>query len=365
MKLSIGYICSSESWGGLEMNQVRNAQWMDGRGHKVVFFGIENSSVHKAVLECSLEFVAIPRHKKYYDQSAGKNLANLLRKHSISHLIVRATRDMSVSAIAKRKLRGELHLSYFMEMQLGVKKTNLLHTLRFKSFDLWSCPLNWLAEQVRTMTNFDSNKITVIPSGLDLSTFGRLKTKEEARKELELPQEPLIIGLIGRFDIQKGQLLLIEALSKAQNKEFKICFLGEPNKEDNSDYANQMEQMVKEKNLENRVFIRPFRKDVTTFYNAIDAFVMATKAETFGMVTIEAMSCGTPVIASNAGGSPEILNFGEFGYLFETLNSDSLAEKLDAFCEHPLKFSPEKLMAETIKYDHVLVCEQVEKELTK
>ncbi len=123
---------------------------------------------------------------------------------------------------------------------------------------------------------------------------------------------------------------------------------------------NKMRAMILQYSLQDRVFIRPFRKDISTFFNAVDVFVMASKAETFGMVTIESMACGTPVIASNAGGSPEILDNGKFGILFKPLDSESLANKIEYFRRHNRKFDPEALRNESKKYDHHLVCEKVE-----
>jgi glycosyltransferase involved in cell wall biosynthesis len=91
---------------------------------------------------------------------------------------------------------------------------------------------------------------------------------------------------------------------------------------------------------------------------------MASKAETFGMVAIESMAFGIPVIASNAGGSPEILDFGKFGLLFESLNAESLANQMNHFSTYPNQFTKEALRAEAQKYDHSSVCEEVEKALS-
>lgn len=362
MKTKIGYLCSSVSWGGLEMNQLRNAGWMQERGHEVVLFCRENAPIaEKAALQ-QIPVVFIGQHRKYYDFKAGKKLAKQLKQQQVSHLVLRDNRDMSVAVIAKRIARN-IHLSYFMEMQLGVNKKNLLHTLRFSYIDLWSCPLNWLAEQVQTMTRFNASKIRVIPSGLDLEPFQKTLDMHAARTLLELPQDRKIVGLIGRFDPQKGQLLLLEALQSVTDREACVCLLGEPTRGEGLAYFRQIETMIGENNWENRVFIRPFREDIAAFYKAMDAFVMASKAETFGMVTIESMASGTPVIGSNAGGTTEILQWGEAGYLFEPLNAESLAKKIDEFLQEPTAFTPQMLIELAQAYDHQKVCTQVEEAL--
>jgi glycosyltransferase involved in cell wall biosynthesis len=90
---------------------------------------------------------------------------------------------------------------------------------------------------------------------------------------------------------------------------------------------------------------------------------MASKAETFGMVTVESIAAGTTVIASNAGGSPEILGFGRLGLLFEPMNASSLAAQMTNFMENPFKFHPKSLTDEARKYDYNKMCEKVEKAL--
>jgi glycosyltransferase involved in cell wall biosynthesis len=359
--MKIGYLCSSNSWGGLEMNHLRNAVWMKDRLHEVVILCVESSPLHQRALQESLPIILIDRHRKYYDFKAGKKLAEIIENERISHLMIRDNRDVSVSAIAKRNAKKHpFHLSYFMEMQLGVKKTNIFHTLRFRKIDLWSCPLNWLKSQVETMTKMDKSKVVVIPSGLDLSIFQTELSQADARALLELPADKKILGMIGRFDPAKGQLLLLEALKSIQDPSVCVCLLGEPTRNEGSEYFEQLKSIIKENKLGNRVFIRPFRDDIVTFYRAIDAFVMASKAETFGMVTIEAMASETPTIGSNAGGTPEILGQGKFGYLFETLDVNSLTEIIEQFLKSN-HISKEVLIQEAKKYDHHLVCSAIEK----
>lgn len=361
MKSKVAYLCSSVSWGGLEMNHLRNAKWMQDRGYEVCVIGIENTPFHQRCHEMNLPFQPIDLHKKYYDFSAGKKLASLLKKQQFTHLIIRHTRDMSITANVKFRLKNAIHTSYFMEMQLGVKKTNFLHTLRFKYIDLWSCPLLWLKKQVETMTRF-KNELMVIPSGLELLPFSAMPSPSKAREELNLPEKTLLFGLVGRFDPQKGQLLLLEAMQKIKNLPFGIVLLGEPTKNEGMEYTEKIQAIAKQ--FPEKVFIRPFRKDIRPFYSAVDWFVMATKAETFGMVTIESLAAGTPVLGSNAGGTPEILKNETGGKLFESMNPDDLAQKMKEILSNQQHFDSESLKNMAKTYHHQSVCEKVEKALS-
>ena len=357
--IHLAYLCSSVSWGGLEMNQLKNALWMQERGNNVLMICKENSPVAQSCLSVGIAVAYIEEHRKYYDFRAGIKLATILNQSLITHLIIRDTRDLSVSVIAKRKANHKVHLCYFMEMQMGVSKKNLFHTIRYKGLDAWCCPLNGLVNQVKTLTRIDKNKIHFIPSALDLSRFSNNVTKESARNILDLPQNHITIGLSGRFDPFKGHLLLLEAINQLENKKINVCFLGEATKGSGQEYTEQINQTIEKYNLTDRVFIRPFRQDIEVFYAAIDLFIMASKAETFGMVTIEAMASGVPVIASNGGGSPEILGEGKYGRLFEPLNAKSLSEQIKAFLEQE-KIDKSILLDAVSIYDHHKVCEKVE-----
>lgn len=361
----IGYLCGSESWGGLEMNQWRNARWMRDRGHEVVLFGRQGSELQRYCEQDGLPFVAIGQHKKYYDFSAARKLSRLLQTHDVHHLIIRDVRDMSVSAAAKFLGKHAFKLHYFMEMQLGVSKRNLLHTIRFRQLDTWSCPLNWLAEQVRTLTKMPHEKIVVIPSGLELAPLREAPDKITSHCMLGLPSDKLLIGLAGRFDPQKGQLLLLEAIQQLDRKDVGIVLLGAPTHGEGERYHQRMLELIASSGMSERVYVRPFRKDIGVFYKAVDAFVMASKAETFGMVTIESMACGTPVIGSNAGGTPELLQYGKLGYLFEPLSAPDLARALNDFLDEPQRFDRDLLQDAMQRFDHNLVCEKVEKRLYK
>lgn len=332
---------------------------MQDLGYSVLILCVEGTPVHQRATEMELPVQLIRYHRKYYDVGAAKELRKILQNANVTHLIVRATRDLSIAANVGRKMGSALHVSYFMEMQMGVKKTHFLHTLRYRQIDLWSCPLPYLAEQVRTMTHF-RNQLVIIPSGIELAPFEKDKNPEACRELLNLPQDRFLFGLIGRFDPQKGQMLVLQALKQAEDLPCDLVFLGEPTVGEAEAYYQELLQIIEENGWKQRVHLRPYRKDTATFYHAIDALIMATKAESIGMVTIETLACGIPVIGSNKGGTPEILQEGKAGILFESEDATDLARALRSMMEELASFKAEDLRAAVQANDHLTVCRQVE-----
>ncbi|HZH87438.1 MAG TPA: glycosyltransferase [Brumimicrobium sp.] len=357
----IAYFCPSKSWGGLEMNQLRNAEWMSNRGHKVLILTQENSKIHHEAIQLDIPVDFVKSHRKYYDVVNAWRLLKKIKQHQISHLIIRDPKDMSLCAMAKSWHFNKLFLAYFMEMQIGIPKLDFLHTLRYSKFDLWSCPLPWLQKQVLELTKFPETKTEVIPSGLELDKYFNAPVSNQAKQILELDTSKEYIGLVGRFDAQKGQLLLLEAYNQIKSEiNHDLVFLGESTHGESDEYLSKLKNFVQQNDLERRVFFRPFRNDVETFYSAIDVFVMATKSETFGMVTIEALASGCRVVGSNKGGTVEILNHGELGTLFESENKDDLAKKLIVSIQNK-NFDSNKVIEASKRYDAQKVCELVEK----
>ncbi|PWH85884.1 glycosyltransferase [Brumimicrobium oceani] len=356
----IAYFCPSLSWGGLEMNQLRNAEWMHNRGHKVVILLQKGSRIHQEASANGISVDFVQPHKKYFDFGKAAQLIKKIKQHNITHLIVRDPKDMSVCSLAKSWSKKKFFLAYFMEMQIGIPKRDLLHTIRYSSFDLWSCPLPWLKKQVKELTRFPSEKTLVIPSGLSLDRYFNAPERQEAKTLLDLDTNKEYIGLVGRFDEQKRQLLLLESFNQIKDKiHHDLVFLGESTHGESDAYFDKLKEYVRENKIEKRVHFRPFRPDVETFYSAIDVFVMATKSETFGMVTIEAMAAGCKVVGSNQGGTVEILNHGEFGELFETGNAEDLSNKLMVSIANQ-DFDANAVKDEARKYDAEIVCNKVE-----
>jgi glycosyltransferase involved in cell wall biosynthesis len=132
------------------------------------------------------------------------------------------------------------------------------------------------------------------------------------------------IGLFGRISEFKGQHLLIEAVKRLKDEKIRVqaWIVGEAFEEA---YLNQLKKMTKEFDLEDQIYYPGFYENPMELMSCLDAVVLTTKKESFGLVLIEAMHAGVPVIGSNAGGVPEIIDHGTTGLLFETWNSLSLA----------------------------------------
>lgn len=360
MQLRIAYLCGTMGWGGLEMNQLRNASWMMNRGHFVQIYAQENSPLAKATIENKIPLVEIKAHKNHYDFPRAWQLYQKLKLNKIEHLIIRATFDQSIAASVSFLSKGKIKVHFFMEMDFGSPKKQFFRTWRYSFFTSWNCPLEYLKNQVLKNTNCNPIKIKVIPSGLDLTKLTRVE-KNIARSELKLPLDKFIFGIVGRIDPKKGQLLALEAMLKSTFNDFHLCIVGNPTYNENGSYLIEIKNFIRINNLENRVHLLPNQSDVSVVFSALDWMILPSDSETFGMITIESMACGTPVLGSNAGGTKELIVHGKNGLLFETKNSSDLAKKMDLILDGRITLNHQEIVESVQKFDHHSVCEMVEK----
>lgn len=362
----LGFYCSSVSWGGLEMNFVKCATWIHSRNYRVIVYCVQGSPIDKALGETNLKVVHVSRNKKYYDFSNARRLKRRFQQDRIKGVWLRDNRDISTIGLAKSFSKGSFKIIYQQAMQLGVSKKDVLHTIRFKKIDAWISLLGFLADQVKEFTNFPAERIHVVPLAVDLSGVEHLPSREEARNTYRLSGDCMVIGVMGRLSPQKGQHFLVKELAKirASGINAELLMVGDLTIGGEEDFfMGELKETIRELELEPHVHLHPFTTSPVNFYRAIDIFIMASKGETFGTVTIEAMKCGVPVLGTNASGTPEILDNGKLGYLYEVDDSVSFIRQIKSIHENPEQARAKAEQAK-VAADSIYSKEQVTDQLT-
>lgn len=330
MKKQVGFLITSYGWGGLELNTLRLAKWLQQNGIDVILYTLPDTRLFAEAQGFDLSVVPIHNHRKYFDFINAFRFGRILKKHRIHNLMVFDNKDLDFANLVKISLGYRLRLIYQQHMQLGIPKRDLLHTFRFSGLDYWISPLELLKRQVLKQTHVKKEKVKVIPLGVEINKYVHPSySKLDARQKLGLRPDAIIVGIIGRIDPLKGQLFLVQAIKNIRtlNIPVELLIVGEPTigEAESLAYMDSIINFIMQNNLTEVVHVQGYTSDVNLFYNAIDIFALASKAETYGMVTIEAMLSGVPIIATNTAGTPEILSYGELGSLY---NPDDL----DEFC---------------------------------
>jgi D-inositol-3-phosphate glycosyltransferase len=161
-------------------------------------------------------------------------------------------------------------------------------------------------QHMKTLVSQQGN-IDIIPCGTDIRRFGSVD-RETARAKLEIEPDAKVVLYVGRFDPRKGIETLVRAVRESHffgDKNLKLI-IGGGSTPGNSDgrERDRIEGIVNELGMgECTVFPGLLKQEILpTYYAAADVCVIPSHYEPFGLVAVEAMACGTPVIASDVGG---------------------------------------------------------------
>lgn len=177
----------------------------------------------------------------------------------------------------------------------------------------------------------DSNKIVISKGGVDNEIYYEPKNKSISKRKMGLDSKCVLILALSRMEPRKGIHLLINSIRHIANQigNFKIIIA---TSDLESLYFREIPNMIYNSGYPERITIQPIKtiQDNTRLYQAADIFITPSiDLETFGLTTIEALSCGDLVIGTKCGATPEILaKIKSFNFTSSNYTEQSLAKKI-------------------------------------
>ena len=193
---------------------------------------------------------------------------------------------------------------------------------------------NWVCDKFIGISNAVAGDI--VAAGIDEKKVARvyngIETKKyDCAKLKKYDENVIVIGCVARIMPElKGQDILLEAIKIVKKKHPKVMalFAGGVAESQQRDYE-KLKKYVRDNSLEENVKFLGNVDNIPEFLNKIDICVVPSRSEGFGLALVEAMAMGVPCIASNIAGPREIISRTELGKLFESNDSDDLANKLE------------------------------------
>lgn len=183
------------------------------------------------------------------------------------------------------------------------------------------------------------NKIVQISLGIDLLKYSNLNSNEDVRHEYRISKNAPLIGMIGRFQKIKGHHIFIKMAAEIIKTYPKAHFMivGSEVFEDvkEAEYGREINGLIKNNGLDEKIVLTGFRYDIPQILKALDVLVIPSEVETFGMVVLEAMAAGVPVVSCAKGGPREIIKDGENGFIINDQTLSELAQRVIFLIENP------------------------------
>lgn len=177
-------------------------------------------------------------------------------------------------------------------------------------------------------------KGVIIHNGIDMKEFTRTYDTTLIRNELCSTSDEILVGILGRISWWKGHEYFLEAIAEVtkQISGLKGVIIGDLTEDSfghNRQYFKKLQLLVKSLNIEDKIFFAGFRSDVPRVITALDVVVHASSIpEPFGLVIIEGMAAGKPVVATGAGGVLDIIEDGVNGLLVPCKDSKAMAKAI-------------------------------------
>ena len=325
-KIRVMHIVLSMHFGGLE--------------------GIVNKIVKKIDREKFLSYVCclddggellddLPEHyaKKYvFARKPGKldfallvKLIGVIRREGID-IIHSHSGCTFYSAIAGRlgRVRGIIHTDH--GRLTPDKKGLILEDRIFSRFmDRFVGVTEDLTAYLKNRVGVPSQKLATITNGVDTEIFKPLSRDkiDSIKTNLGIKSDSRVIGVVCRLENVKNIPFLLRTIANMlRERDYVLLLVGE------GMARGEIEKTILELELRNSVILLGQRSDIPLLMSLFDVFVLPSISEGTSMTILEAMACGVPVVASNVGGNPKLIQDGVTGFLFDLKRPDILKQSI-------------------------------------
>ena len=316
------HIDTAETWRGGQNQVLQLVSGLEAIGEPAVLVAHDRGELKRRAQE-GLRFVGFsPRSE--FDVHAAWQLGKILR--DVQPEVVHAHDPMAV-ALAAMALRMRNGVS---GQPLVVAARRVDFNLKRHAFSKWKyrhvdvfIAASEVIAGILASDGIPADRIDVVHDGVNVS-FVEKQERVDARAEYWLPRDVPLVGNVAALAPHKGQRHLVAAAARVVRSmpDVRFLILGE------GELRDALERQVKELGLERHVLLGGFRRDAVSLMKSFDLFVMSSITEGLGSAILEAMVNQRPVVATRAGGIPEVVVDGETGLLVPPHDEPALADAI-------------------------------------
>jgi glycosyltransferase involved in cell wall biosynthesis len=324
----IYYLESSLNLGGQEVKTLAEADALGKRGHSVTIVAQSDSKILRRAKEIGLRHRFLEMPNSLWPPALWR-LKRWIHQDRVDILHAHSGKDAWIAGIAGRMPGRRPAIFRTRHITNPIKHRAAYRWLP----DYLVVITRAMAERFVNEHGVDRTKVVLLPPAVNLRRFDSLPDRKSARRKLNLPENVFLIGMVAEFRGEKDHPTLIRAFKRvcAQVPDARLLLIGEEGTK-----GERIRNLVKNEGLNGAVEFLGFRNDVPLLIRALDVCVLTSTREPFGLVLLEAMAAGTPVISSKVEGPLEIVEDGKTGFLFDPGNDEQLAQLLIQLHRNPM-----------------------------
>lgn len=311
------------AWGGGQGKLSRRMQKLVSLGYQVSLICPAGSPFHTTKRPANVTVIGIEMGERLTDWSGSqwswKALVEQVRLTIELWRLFRALKPQLVDALGSRSAKAVFPAAFLTRVPLTWSAGNLYQPGRFDSLLLRYtsavvCASRTIREQYVPVTN-QPDKLRVLFNSVEVAKYEQAD-RAKVRRELELLQDDVLVGVVGRISEPKGQLDFVQSISPLMeiHPELHAAIVGDALPQDRA-YWESIEAHVSASQIKSRFHLLGWRDDIPEIMKALDFLVLSSHSEGFGHVLIEAMAAAKPIIATNVGSVHEIVIQDETGLL--------------------------------------------------
>jgi L-malate glycosyltransferase len=312
------HIDTARTWRGGQNQVLTTVMGLRALGHRTLLVAHSEGELKRRAEE-GLDLVSLAP-KTEMDLGAAWRLSRLLKRlrpdivHAHDpHGVAMAGLALSMSTqLAKPPLVAARRVDFHL-------RGNSLSRWKYRQVDCFICASGAIREML-VGDGVPPARAVTVHEGIDIERVDAA-APAKLHEELWLPHHAPIVGNVAALVPHKGQRHLIEAarlvLPQVPDARFVIAGEGE--------LRPALDRQIKEHHLEKHVVLAGFRPDVLSLHKTFDIFVMSSVTEGLGTSLLDAMAAGKPVVATAAGGIPEVVVDGDTGFLVAPRDHEAMA----------------------------------------
>ncbi len=321
-------IDTAESWRGGQNQVLLTMLGLRALGHRVVLVAHPKGELRRRAEEGGEVLPLAPAGEM--DFSTGWKLSRVLRDLAPDVVHAHDPHAVAVASVAlsigTRSPRPVLVASRRVDFHI---RGNSFSRWKYRQVDAFIAA----SDAIRTMLIEDGiprERTCTVHEGIDVERVAAV-APANVRAEFWMPTHAPVIGNIGALVPHKGQRHLIDAIPHVMREfpDARLVIVGE------GELRPALEHQIHELHLEKQVILTGFRADVLSLLKGFDVFVMSSVTEGLGTSLLDAMAAARPIVATTAGGIPEVVVDGETGLLVPPRDPHRLAVAITALLRDP------------------------------